>query len=110
MVVLARPLAFDLNTTLWCSFAVTEVSARQRRVSLFVEYGHADGSFFEGWSMCGAVGEAAGQFVDRLLNGVQRHVELLARDTFGDEHLYADFAVRRGELSEAACGHSTFGC
>ena len=68
----------------------------------FGEEGHADGGLFERRRVRGAIGVAAGEPVDGLVDGVERHVELLALHAVGDEHLHADLAVGGTDL-DVAC-------
>ena len=59
--------------------------------------------------MHGAIGVAAGHAIHRLLDRVQRHVELLALHAIGDEHLHAHHAVGRLEPYMAARRDATLG-
>ncbi len=109
MIVGSGPLALDLEAGLWGAGSVAEVSAWQGIVALFGEDGHVDGCLLEGGCVGVAIGEAAGEFVDGLFYGIERHVKLLALDAGGDEDLHADFAVGRSELDVAAAGDAAFG-
>ncbi len=109
MVVGAGPLAFDLEAGLRGAGAVAEVSPWQRVVALFGEDGHDDGGLLVGGCVGVAVGEAAGEAVDGLEDGVDRHIELFALDSVGDDDLHPDDAVGAHELDVAAGRDTAFG-
>src|SRR5580704_7226255 len=109
MVVGARPLAFDLETGLRRAVAIAEVSAGKRRVALLWKHLHTNRGFLISRCVSVAVGEAAGEPVDRFYDGVDGHVKLVSLDAVGDDNLHANDTVGAHQLNVAAGGDSAVG-
>jgi hypothetical protein len=98
MIILAGPLAFDLDSLLWCRMTNAGIDTRQRTLPNFGQHSQVDAGFFVGRRVGHVVHVAAGESVHRAFNRVHRHVQFVALYPVRHQRSNADLTVAGDQL------------